>query len=245
METRQSNQKNKKSIAFSHYYLGILFILAGVLIMGKNAGYVDEQTYSILMSWPMIPILIGFHSLLRQHIISGLILIAFGFYFIIPLITWINLTPAFWPILLIGGGIIFIFTPKIARRNKDRFKATASANNSYTNNDGFVYSECLLGGAQQIVTEEVFKGAVIKNTLSGTVLDLRRTILSENETYIDVNCNFGGIEIYIPSNWNVRIEINPFLGGCEDTRILHSTLDMEHTLIIRGNISFGGIEIKN
>ena len=41
------------------------------------------------------------------------------------------------------------------------------------------------------------------------------------------------------------MEVNPFLGGCEDSRIPSLNIDLEHTLIIRGNVSFGGIEIKS
>lgn len=43
-----------------------------------------------------------------------------------------------------------------------------------------------------MVLDEVFKGATIRNTFGGTVLDLRRTNISEGETYIEVECNFGG-----------------------------------------------------
>ena len=110
--------------------------------------------------------------------------------------------------------------------------------------DGFVRSDNVFGGVKQVVLDEVFKGAEIRNSFGGTVLDLRRTNIEQGETYIDVECNFGGVEIYVPLDWRVDLQANAFLGGCEDKRVPGVNIDQSRRLVVIGNVSFGGVEIK-
>ena len=59
-------------------------------------------------------------------------------------------------------------------------------------------------------------------------------------------CTFGGVEIYLPSDWNLLTQIDAFIGGCDDKRYNSSVeIDKEHILIVRGKVSFGGIEFKS
>lgn len=97
-----------------------------------------------------------------------------------------------------------------------------------------------------VVLDELFRGANIRTYFGGTTIDLRHTHIASGETYIDLNCNWGGIELFIPSDWKVQIECNCFCGGCEDKRWKGAETKQEWSvLVIRGNISFGGIEIKD
>jgi predicted membrane protein len=92
----------------------------------------------------------------------------------------------------------------------------------------------------------VFRGARLRNAFGGTVLDLRRSKLEAPQTFIDIDCTFGGVEIYLPSDWNLLTQIDAFIGGCDDKRYNSSVeIDKEHILIVRGKVSFGGIEFKS
>lgn len=66
-----ANQETKRKVPCRYFFATVL-ILLGLLIAGKNTGYVDERLYYALISWPMILILIGIYNLLnkknhRQH----------------------------------------------------------------------------------------------------------------------------------------------------------------------------------
>ena len=75
---------------------------------------------------------------------------------------------------------------------------------------------------------------------------LRRSKLEAPQTFIDIDCTFGGVEIYLPSDWNLLTQIDAFIGGCDDKRYNSSVeIDKEHILIVRGKVSFGGIEFKS
>lgn len=78
-------------------------------------------------------------------------------------------------------------------------------------------------------------------------MDLRRTSLPEGDTVIDVELSFGGIEIYVPDNWVIVSELESVLGGVEDKRYgaISAPAAGNGRLIIRGNVTFGGVVIKN
>lgn len=89
------------------------------------------------------------------------------------------------------------------------------------------------------------KGGTIQNSFGGTVIDLRRTTLPEGETFLDIDCTFGGIEIYVPSDWKVVFRCTTCLGGCQDKRFGGGMIDQNRILVIRGDLTFGGIDIKS
>lgn len=226
-----------------------VFIIVGLLFLGRNFGIIDYDLFDILVSWQMLLVVIGIVNLIKQHFFGGMITIAIGVYFLLPEITgitgeWVRMS---WPVLLILVGIMILFKPKRYRFNNHWDGGRPEyAKEVYSSEDGFVVSDNTFGSVQQIVLDPVFRGARIKNTFGGTVLDLRRSKLEAPQTFIDIDCTFGGVEIYLPSDWNLQTQIDALIGGCDDKRYNTSVeIDKEHALIVRGKVSFGGIEFKS
>lgn len=92
----------------------------------------------------------------------------------------------------------FLFRPKRARH--ERMRRGNFASSQYNSTDGVLHSENTFSGIRQVVLDEFFKGGTIQNSFGGTIIDLRRTTLPEGETFLDIDCTFGGIEIYVPSD---------------------------------------------
>lgn len=84
-----------------------------------------------------------------------------------------------------------------------------------------------------------------RTSCGGTTIDLRHTHIAPGETYIDLDCSWGGIEIYVPSDWKVVFKCNAFFGGCDDKRWQNGNINKESVLVIRGRLSFGGLEVKD
>lgn len=227
------------------YLVAVLFIIAGVLLMARNMGWITDTVFHTIVSWQMLLIVLGLYMMIRRVFIQGLILLAIGTFFIAPYLDWLpaNTNVILFPVVLIVIGLTFIFKPKRARCEHHRMKNFAAED--YNSADGFLRSENTFSGIKQVVLDEIFKGATIQNTFGGTAIDLRRTAIPEGETYIDVDCTFGGIEIYVPSEWKVVFQCNSCLGGCEDKRFGGGIIDQSRVLIIRGSVTFGGIEIKS
>ncbi|MDR2496595.1 MAG: cell wall-active antibiotics response protein, partial [Tannerellaceae bacterium] len=111
--------------------------------------------------------------------------------------------------------------------------------------DGYVSIGVSFGSTKTIVVDPVFKGAEISVSFGSAILDLKRTVLEAAETYVDIDCTFGSVELRIPSGWYVVVMSDNSFGGCEDKRWISQGVDYDHKLIVRGDISFAGIEIKD
>lgn len=258
----EKKQTTSSSAGFSGKYLiALLFVLSGALLFARNMGWVTNSLFDILVSWYSILIILGAYSITRRHFFSGLLMLLIGLCFLVPHLglAWIavDANTLVWPVVLVAIGVAFIIKPRKRAAWKDRVEKmeqmSADMKHSgqwhggkqqYHSADGFLRSDNVFGGVRQVVLDETFKGAAIRNTFGGTCIDLRHTHIEEGETYIDLECNWGGVEIYVPSDWNVIIRCDAFLGGCEDKRWRGGAIDKSRSLVIRGNVSFGGLEIK-
>lgn len=230
--------------------LSVIFITVGVLLLGRNLGWVDPTIFSFIVSWQMLLIVLGVIHLIKQHFIGGGLLIFIGGYFLFPQLTviggeWIGV---YWPVIFILIGILIL----IKRWNHKpgfHFRKNRKTSNTSecTTTDGFVSSEVSFGAVEHIMLDPVFKGADLHNSFGSIVLDLRRTKLEAEETIINVDCSFGSIELIIPVTWNISIVTDNTLSGVSDKRLhpYNAEIDTQHRVIIKGDLSFSGVEIKS
>lgn len=244
---RNSNNKTRRYQRTNGIMAAIALIVLGLLFLGRNLGYVDTQTFRIFVSWQMLLIVIGLWSMVRRQNSSGLILLAIGTFFLIPRLTgWIDggWIRTYWPVLLIAIGAILIIRKMLPQNNRRHNKRNGFRESSQTEN-GYLHSDTMFGSVKHIILDPVFKGADIKNSFAGTIIDLRATKLDAGETYINVDSLFGGIELYVPNSWHVVSEVRPVFGGYNDKRFNRIEVDYQHKLIIKGNITFSGVEVKS
>lgn len=242
-----------------------LFILSGIMLFARNLGWITDELFNNIVSWYSLLIILGIYSMIRRHFIGGMILLLIGVYFLAGGLSWLpeNSQVMVWPIALITAGVIFLFKPNRRKawekhhnfhHHGDWTKQGHPGNpgmnfaNSRQQNesvDGFLHSDNSFGAARHVVLDELFKGATVRVSFGGTTIDLRHTHIAPGETYIDLDCSCGGIEIYVPSDWKVVFKCDAFFGGCEDKRWQNGVVNMESTLVVRGKLSFGGLEIKD
>ncbi|MFQ9021705.1 MAG: LiaF transmembrane domain-containing protein [Parabacteroides merdae] len=60
-----------------------VFIIVGLLFLGRNFGIIDSDLFGILVSWQMLLIVVGVVNLIKRHFFGGVITIAIGAYFTI------------------------------------------------------------------------------------------------------------------------------------------------------------------
>ncbi|MCC8154526.1 MAG: cell wall-active antibiotics response protein [Tannerellaceae bacterium] len=225
-----------------------VFIAIGIPLIARNIGIIDYSVFNFLVSWKMLLIVIGIVQLMKQKLVAGAILLTIGFYFIVPAFPWWpgRAIITFWPVVFIGTGLITLFGKKNNNPFRKKWKKGESKSISQSE-DGFVTAEVTFGSTHQIVLfDPVFKGAYLCASFAKVTLDLRKTRLEQPETIIEVECSFGGIELLVPSDWNVIIEAESAFSGYQDKRYKeHDVPDAEHKLIIRGELAFSGLEIKD
>jgi len=76
----------------------------------------------------------------------------------------------------------------------------------------------------------------------GVELDLTQAVFTDNTCEINVFCMFGGIEVTVPEGTNVRNECIAIFGG-SDTKT-EPPLPGAPTVIVKGFIGFGGVEVR-
>ncbi len=87
---------------------------------------------------------------------------------------------------------------------------------------------------------EAFEGAELTATFGGVKCDLRNAII-EKDCAIRASAIFGGIDILVPDNINVKVNSNCIFGGISNKTAVHKDAP---TIYISGTCMFGGIEIK-
>lgn len=110
-------------------------------------------------------------------------------------------------------------------------------------NSSNVKSGCATFSGQDLNFDgEVFEGTELNAIFGGIKCDLRRAII-EKDCAITASAIFGGIDIYVPANVNVKITSNSIFGGVSEKNH-RPYMENAVTLYINATCIFGGAEIK-
>ncbi len=238
------NNHCHKSSPMKKFILGFIVLTAGALLLAFNLELLPIVWKPIVFSWPMLLIAIGLINLAeRDNNTFGVILLIVGGFFLLPkiIVFDFNFAKLFWPVMLILIGLL-IMTKRSFHAPK---RIHLSNNPGETSTDGLLDETTVFGGTKKILTD-VFKGGRVTNIFGGTELDLTRTEIIDGETILEVTSVFGGVEMIVPSDWEVKIKVTSIMGGFADKRYtLPSNPDNKKVLIIHGVVIFGGGEIKS
>ncbi len=70
--------------------------------------------------------------------------------------------------------------------------------------------------------------------------------MSGDEAIIDVSVVMGGIELYVPSHWQVVSDVSPFMGAVEDkTEARPDATGVQKRLVLKGSITMGAVNVRN
>jgi len=232
-------------------YAGIAVIIAAVLFFCKELGYFIP---SWIFTWPVLLIALGFISGIKHQFRNSawIILITIGGVFLAgDLVTDFSFDKFKIPIILLIVGLVLIFKPRNRYRQyaKYSFKNYQHCNvganqTTYNSSDDFVLMNNIFAGTKKNVISKDFKGAEINNTFGGCELNLIQADIV-NEAVITINQHLGGTKLIIPPNWSVKSDVVCVFGGVEDERPRMAMTGTEpiKTLILRGRVFMGGVEI--
>ncbi|OFY77386.1 MAG: hypothetical protein A2V46_03480 [Bacteroidetes bacterium RBG_19FT_COMBO_42_7] len=221
--------------------IGAVLVLAGLALVIRNTGFFPDFIDHVIFSWPMLLVAVGLVMTLgATEKTAGIIIMAVGGFFMIPLIfrETFHMYNMFWPSIFIIIGIIFIVT-------KRRGWGSVSSKGMAT--DDFIDYAVIFSGSERQVISQNFKGGKIASVFGGIDLDLTRAKLAPGRNVLEIAAVFGGVGIIVPDDMFVTIEVTPVLGGFSDSRRLFpgTTTDRTSQLVIKGAVVFGGGEIKS
>jgi predicted membrane protein len=82
--------------------------------------------------------------------------------------------------------------------------------------------------------------------MGGCEIDLRdASIAADSTAVIDCFAFWGGIDVRVPEDWTVMLEVTPLMGGIEDKTRPAQQGTSGKRLHVRGFAIMGGIVIKN
>lgn len=222
---------------FNQIFWGLVIVLVGVLFLAQNLGFL--QDYSFWRYLPALLIVLGIYQLFvnRFQAWQGpLLVILVGTYLLLAtlqIITWATFGSLIWPTILILIGLAIILN---RGRIGTPFKSTDSSSPT-------VFAS--FGEQNSRISNQEFKGGEVSAMFGGSKLDLREARISQPPARIQTTTMFGGVEIFVPSDWDVDLQTVNFFGGSSDHR--HGNIPPKQTpdLIVSGTVMFGGLEIKS
>jgi predicted membrane protein len=255
----ENEKQNKKPGRSNGIVVGIILLLIGILFLSFNFGCFSPELKWIFFSWQMLLMLIGVVLICKRNFFGGGAMFITGAFFIIPKLMEAypyffpgnpeNFTHTFWPVLIILGGILILFQGLFGFRNGccGYNKNKPYHCNSYRRrrgNTGFEINS-IFASNEHVVHAAEFKGATLNSVFGELKYDLRKTNLPEGETTLEINCVFGGITIFVPTEWAVSVEVNTVMWGFNDKRTIQASTDTSKKLIISGDCVLASVELKN
>jgi predicted membrane protein len=208
--------------------LGALFFLANIGIF---------HTRQVLRFWPVVLIVIGVQKMLQpvSRRISGsaYIWLGLGVWLLLAELDLLHIHLGhIWPLILIVVGWRMLW-----RNARPRLSDDDPAAQSYVN------SFAIMGGFERTSSTSDFKGGDLTAFMGGGKVDLSQARIANSPATIDVFVMWGGIELVVPDDWIVTIQVLPIMGGFEDKT--HPPADGTQRLVINGVALMGGLGVKS
>ena len=226
---------------FRRILLGVLLVLAGV-IFALNSLEITNINIFFKGWWTLFIIIPCFVNIFTDRDkVGNIFAMAIGIILLLCCQGILDFS-VFWklilPIVIITVGLSMIFSGLfIKRKLKSHFKKLGC------DEKNFRINYTVFSGTDINCAGEVFEGADLKTIFGGIDMDLRGAII-EKDCEIFASVAFGGIDIIVPDDVNVKINSSVYFGGvsnnCENRAV-----DNAPTLYINCTGAFGGIEIMN
>lgn len=255
MDNQNTSSSESQQIKYqnsnSNIWVGLVLLVLGSAFLLKTLGVVFPP---YIFSWQTFLIILGLYIGKKKRFqgATWIVLIFIGVLLMINqyFLTDGELRRFILPIILIGAGLFFIVRPKSTSAYKQQYLNPET--NEYdtidipnaTSNE-FVESTSIFGGSKKKVFSKTFKGGEIVSIFGGAEIDLTQADTAHTAV-IEVTALFGGATILIPANWHVVSNAVSIFGEVKDKRALfNQPVSSDKTLIIKGTVLFGGIDIKS
>lgn len=214
-------QQNRKAI------LGLFLVLIGVVLLLDNLSILPRLPWWIY-EWYTVMIVIGILAFFSGSKTSAIIFGGIGLAFLFQDLFYFSWRD-FWPVILIIIGLSFFF--------RKRLNMTGSVSN-----ENYFDSLNIFGGGNQKILSHKLEGGKVTTIFGGAEIDLRES-RPISGAQVEIFTMFGGIELFVPEDWNIKVEVTSIFGGFEDHR-KNSNDENAPLVIIKGVTLFGGGEIK-
>ncbi len=223
---------------------GLIVLVIGVLLLLKTLHILPY--FSIHHLWPFILLAIGIMTGIKHRFMNAgsWVLILIGGLNIIPEFTFMGQSSErlVWPVVLIFVGMFILFRSRKKKQCLQRMNVDTT-----TSNESSINVDVTFGGRKEIITSKDFRGGSISATFAGAEVNLMQADSPTQPINLNISVAFGGVELVVPSHWEIQNDIRPSFGSVEDHRFIKTPNAGEEkkVLVLTGSCSFGSIEIKS
>jgi len=226
---------------------GLILCVLGFLWTLDSLGIVDSAP--ILNWWPSILVLFGLSRLLgvggRRHTAVGVVFTFAGTWMLLRRLEIVHVGVFdLWPMILlvVGGSLVWNSLRRTAPAGGD----SGMLGGLRSGNDpaDSISTVAIWSGARHKIVSQQFRGGEITAVMGGADLDCRAARLESGRAVIDLFVWWGGIELKVPEDWQVVNEGFVIMGAIEDKSKAQAAGPVQ-TLVLRGMVVMGGVEIKN
>ena len=217
---------------------GIVLIVLGVIFALNALNFADINVFFDGW-WTLFIIIPSLISIFNDHDkVGGLIGIAIGVFLLLccqDILEFSMLWKLGLPVIIVIIGLKMVFGGLFGN------KANEMISNMKENGNDLKSGCATFSGCNMNFDGEIFEGAELTATFGGVKCDLRNAII-QKDCAIQVSAIFGGIEIFVPNNVNVKVNSNSLFGGISNKT--SNKKENAVTIYVGGTCMFGGVEIK-
>ncbi|HEX7686529.1 MAG TPA: DUF5668 domain-containing protein [Burkholderiaceae bacterium] len=229
---------------------GLFIIVVGLFALLDNLHLFDSHL--VQPYWPLVFVALGALKLGQndhpRRRWFGAVLIAVG-----AAMTANNLglvrfqVRDWWPLLLVGVGLLVIFKRGDGPRGRWRHRHRGGmgcdgGHDERVEHGSRVDASAVMSGIVLKNDSQDFQGGEISTVMGAVEVDLRQASIA-GEARLHLSVIMGGVEIKVPRDWSISIAGTPTLGGIEDKTI--PPMAPGKRLVIEGSVVMGGVEISN
>ncbi len=218
---------------------GIILIIAGILLAVNSLGIADINIFFDGW-WTLIIIIPCFIGLFTESDkVGNLIGILIGVFLLFccqNILSFDLFLKLVFPIVIIAVGAKMIFGSFKSSKSTKVMDEVVSSGGNVRN------ATATFSGQDVNYSGEIFSGAEYNAIFGGIECDLRGAVI-DKDCVIKATAIFGGIDIFLPPNVNVKVNSNSFFGGISNKAHQNSSANTV-TIYIEGTCLFGGVDIK-
>ncbi len=218
--------------------LGLAVIAFGVLALLDNLRLFDRALLRTF--WPLGLVLWGLARLAWPardgNGVFGAILVGVGVVLTVENLGFMHFHwRDWWPVFVILAGV------SILLRGAWPGASRAGQPAATLEHGGLADIDASFSAVSQRHDSRQFRGGRITSTFGGVKLDLTQAAIDGPEAVLEVHARFSGVELRVPRDWQIVVEVAATLGGVEDRTVSPSPASAR--LVLRGTVTCGGIEI--
>jgi len=182
-------------------FSGGIIAIVGLIFLLDNMGF--HVVSQLFRFWPLILIVFGIWNLTCQsgRVFGGVLTIV-GVLFLLDTLGIARFSfGEIWPMIIIGVGVLVMWSSLQARRAPTMFGKSRGAPEGDPRTT--LNEMAIFGGVERRITSPDFRGGIVNAVFGGVELDLRDAKMVEDQATLEINAVFGGVEIRVPDDWQV------------------------------------------